>query len=160
MIILENNFNQNMDILVPLAKEVYSDDLNLAGLCLSQAVLESGLADNKPSQLAQKYNNLFGIKAGGLTKSGTDGVINLDTTEYVNGKLIKVKQQFLANLEPKDSFIQHRRLMKLVRYYDVWHKKSIFEAASGLVKGGYATDPGYRGKLQATYDLYVRKYFK
>jgi flagellum-specific peptidoglycan hydrolase FlgJ len=59
-----------------------------ASLTIAQAALESGWGS---SGLTVKANNLFGIKG-----SGPAGSITMLTTEYVNGKAMKIQASFRA----------------------------------------------------------------
>lgn len=120
-----------------------------AGFLIAQAAHESGWgrrdirhADGSPS------HNLFGIKAG----PGWNGpVAEVTTTEYVNGRAMKVKAKFRAYASAQESFADYARLMKNnPRYERVMASASTGDArqwASGLQRAGYATDPAYADKL-------------
>lgn len=120
---------------------VYSDKPVVGELCVVQAILESNLL-GKPSGLASKYNNLFGIK-----KAGTNGIIKLPTKEFINGKMRTVLAAFGSNKTIEDSVKQHRQLMELPRYKAVMTATTFEEAAYAIYKAGYATDPKYPKKL-------------
>lgn len=142
-----SNIKDNIQVLKDSIDKVYHDLPIVGEICLVQAVHESGFL-KKPSQLAVKYNNLFGIKG-----TGTDGSVELMTFEFVKGHWVKVPQKFASNLTVEDSIRQHRHLMENgtksspKRYNGVLKAKTFSEAANALYTGGYATDPKYSKKL-------------
>lgn len=138
--------------LIQAAREIYKDNKILQDICIAQGVHESNLF-HKPSLLASKYYNLFGIK-----KAGTAGMIYLNTKEEIKGREIIVKDGFGANKSILDSVRQHQRIMNLPRYLNVKKSKTFEEASKALVSGGYATDSRYATKLNAVYaELRFRK---
>lgn len=143
--LLTADTKQNIKNLRKACKEVYADLPILADLCLTQGVHESNLL-NRPSQLALRYNNLFGIKGKGLTGKS----ILLPTWEEVNGKTVYVKAAFAYNDSIEDSIKQHRNLMMKARYKPVRESKTLDEAFVNIYKAGYATDSKYPDKLKAT----------
>ena len=127
-------------------------DLPIVGqLALVQAIHESGLLQ-KPSSLAVKYNNFFGIK-----KAGTAGTVKLKTKEYIKGKWVIVYEPFGSNKTVADSITQHRALMHRPRYKSVLESKTFEEAAKAVWRSGYATDPSYPKKLINIYNKYIKK---
>ncbi len=70
--------------IAPFAVEDMRRSKVPASFTISQAALESGWGN---SGLTVKANNLFGIKG-----SGPAGSITVQTTEYVNGRAIKVAE--------------------------------------------------------------------
>lgn len=135
------------------AQAVYKDNNTMAKLCATQAILESGFLRGG-SQLANKYNNWFGIKGKGII---TGKSISLPTKEYEKGKWITINQDFAWNNSTEESFMQHRKLMEKTRYAACWRAKDIPEAAQSVWKAGYATDPKYPNLLISTYNLYLKK---
>lgn len=133
------------------AQACYPTNVVLQEITVCQAILESNL-QGKPSELALKYNNLFGIKG-----EGTDGSIGLLTHEYQGGKWIDVVQLFAYNHNLEDSVKQHARLLALPRYENVGKSSSFAEAAHNIKQDGYATDPTYPAKLIEIYDKYYIK---
>ncbi len=113
----------------------------LADLQAAQAILESGLASSKPSDLAVESKNLFGIKG-----KGTDGSKKYSTTEFEGSTSKKVMADFAVNKSLADSFQQHTSLIQRV-YPDATKAKSFEEAARAVKRGGYASDPDYTQKL-------------
>lgn len=117
-----------------------------AKLIMSQAALESGwgkreiLLDN-----GQTSHNLFGIKATGGWKGK---VTNIMTSEFVDGKMVKMKQPFRAYDSYADSLTDYARLISTSsRYESVLSAPSAEEAARRVQAAGYATDPNYADKL-------------
>lgn len=115
-------------------------------LILSQAALESGWGKREIKHAdGSTSHNLFGIKAGSSWKGK---VVNVMTTEYVDGKAQKMSQPFRAYDSYADSFADYARLIgKSERYSDVVGAPSAEEAAHRIQAAGYATDPSYATKL-------------
>ena len=118
-----------------------------AAFMISQSALETGWgrkeikhADGTPSF------NLFGIKAGPNWKGP---VAEITTTEYIDGRAIKVTAKFRAYASYEESFADYARLMKnSPRYAQVLAQADSAKGfAQGLQKAGYATDPAYAEKL-------------
>jgi flagellar protein FlgJ len=118
-----------------------------AAFMISQSALETGWgrkeikhADGTPSF------NLFGIKAGPNWKGP---VAEITTTEYIDGRAIKVTAKFRAYASYEESFADYARLMKnSPRYAQVLAQADSAKGfAQGLQKAGYATDPAYADKL-------------
>ena len=118
-----------------------------AEFMISQAALETGWgrreirhADGAPSF------NLFGIKAGAGWKGP---VAEVWTTEFVDGKAVKVKEKFRAYGSYAESFDDYARLIgNSPRYAQVAASGSDAAGfAQGLQRAGYATDPAYADKL-------------
>jgi flagellar protein FlgJ len=134
--------------MLPYAQEAEKVSGIPAHFVLAHAALESGwgrkeivAADGTAS------HNLFGIKAGG----DWDGhAVSTVTTEYRQGLAMKISAKFRAYADYAEAFIDYARLLKR-RYHDAvaaGHDAQAF--ASGLVAGGYATDPAYAQKLKGT----------
>lgn len=137
--------------LIEDAKSVYKDNYIMQQVVVSQAILESGFLNKSGgSQLAVKYNNLFGIKATAGQPS-----IKMRTWEHINGKDIQVMADFAWYDDFTDSFRHHRKLMEKSRYARVISSTKVNQAFIELRKAGYATDPKYPAKLQAIYDKYI-----
>lgn len=117
-----------------------------AKLIMSQAALESGwgkqeikLADGSTS------HNLFGIKA---TKGWKGKVAHITTSEFVDGKMIKMQQPFRVYDSYQDSISDYARLLSTQpRYQSVLEASNAEEAARRVQASGYATDPNYADKL-------------
>lgn len=129
------------------AVQVASDESGVpAKLIMSQAALESGWGKREIKlDNGQTSHNLFGIKATG----GWAGkVADITTSEFVNGKMVKMKQPFRAYDSYADSLTDYARLLsENPRYRDVLTAPSAEEAAHRVQQAGYATDPSYAEKL-------------
>lgn len=122
-----------------------------ASLIIAQAALESAWGT---SGLTKKGNNLFGIKG-----KGPAGSCTMPTTEYVNGKPIKVNAAFRAYNNWGQSIADHTKLiLGGVSWNKNLYKKAIGvdgkTAAREIQKAGYATDPKYADKLIAIMEEY------
>lgn len=122
-----------------------------ASITMAQAALES---DFGKSQLAERYHNLFGVKG-----SAANGVL-LPTAEYVEGKWVTIEAYFKVYPDWETSILEHGDLIQngttwnKEQYKAVKQAKTYQEAANGLVKSGYATDPNYAEKLIALIEKY------
>ncbi|WP_414708307.1 flagellar assembly peptidoglycan hydrolase FlgJ [Pusillimonas sp.] len=115
-------------------------------LILSQAALESGWGrrEIRGEDGSQSYN-LFGIKASPNWKGK---VVNIVTTEYIDGEPRKMVQPFRAYDSYAESFADYARLISQnERYSEVVKAQSPQEAARSIQQAGYATDPAYAEKL-------------
>jgi flagellar protein FlgJ len=117
-----------------------------AQLIMAQAALESGWGKREIRADDGKSSfNLFGIKAD---KSWKRPVVEATTTEYVNGVAQKIQAKFRAYSSYEESFTDYARfLTSNPRYANVLATQDPAEAAHGLQRAGYATDPQYGGKL-------------
>lgn len=120
------------------AQQQFPGNLTLQQLAIAQATQESGLLGGKPSQLASKYNNIFGMKGEGA---------NLPTNEYVNGKKETLYQNFQAYNSIDESMAAYKKLLNNPRYAGVLKAKTFEEAARAIQSAGYATDPHYAKSL-------------
>lgn len=117
-----------------------------AQLILAQAALESGWGQReiKDDNGNQSYN-LFGIKAG---RNWKGPVVEATTTEYVNGTAQYTKATFRAYGSYQEAFTDYGKfLTSNPRYAQALAAGDPVEAAYGLQRAGYATDPQYGGKL-------------
>lgn len=108
----------------------------------AQACLESAFGI---SGLARKANNLFGIKA----QKGYSGMkVNMPTTEYINGRKIRVDAFFRAYHTQQESLKDYAKLITNSRYYSDARKNC--KDVEGYIKGlkSYATDPSYFAKVR------------
>jgi flagellum-specific peptidoglycan hydrolase FlgJ len=116
-----------------------------ASISIAQAALES---DWGRSQLSAKYNNFFGVKAG----EGQDSVM-LPTSEYLDGKWIKVDAPFRVYASWRESMLDHAKLLAFGTtynpelYWGVINAANYTDAATALQTAGYATDPRYTKKI-------------
>ncbi|MWV44573.1 mannosyl-glycoprotein endo-beta-N-acetylglucosamidase [Paenibacillus sp. HJL G12] len=122
-----------------------------ASLTIAQAILESNWGT---SGLTQQANNLFGIKG-----KGPAGSVDMPTTEYVQGKPVKVTASFRKYRSWAESVADHSNLIlggtrdNPTRYHGVLNA-NYKTAAEEIWKGGYATDPQYPAKLIAIMEAY------
>jgi flagellar protein FlgJ len=127
-----------------------------AEFMISQAALESGWGRKEIRHAdGSSAHNLFGIKAGANWKGP---VAEVTTTEFVNGKPVKVKAKFRAYGSYAESFADYARLMKdSPRYAQVKAGGTDAQAfAQGLQRAGYATDPQYADKLSRVINTTLR----
>lgn len=131
--------------VAPVAQKVDKGTKLLPSITIAQACLESNYGQ---SDLAQKYNNLFGVKGTSKTTSAV-----MTTKEYTNGKWVTVKARFQIYDSYEASIRAHNRLFQegttwnKNQYKDVLNAKNYSEQAKALVTDGYATDPDYATKL-------------
>ena len=127
-----------------------------AAFMVAQAALETGWgrreilhADGSPS------HNLFGIKAGPGWKGP---VAEVTTTEFVEGRPVKLKAAFRAYGSYAESFADYARLIGTSpRYAQVMASADdAARFAQGLQRAGYATDPQYADKLARVIDTTLR----
>ncbi|MFH0130249.1 flagellar assembly peptidoglycan hydrolase FlgJ [Variovorax sp. EL159] len=117
-----------------------------APLILAQAALESGWGKReiRADDGTQSFN-LFGIKADRSWKGPT---VETTTTEYVDGEPQKVRARFRAYASYDEAFTDYARFItRNPRYANVLATDDANEAAHGLQRAGYATDPRYGEKL-------------
>ena len=117
-----------------------------AQLIMAQAALESGWGRREiRNEDGTTSHNLFGIKAD---KSWKGPVVTASTTEYVNGAEQKIQASFRAYGSYDEAFSDYAKfLVSNPRYTKVLATPDPAEAAHGLQRAGYATDPQYGGKL-------------
>ena len=118
-----------------------------AEFMISQAALETGWGRREIRHTDGSTSfNLFGVKAGPGWKGR---VAEVWTTEFVDGKAVKVKEKFRAYGSYAESFDDYARMIgSSPRYAQV--KANAADAtgfAEGLQRAGYATDPAYAEKL-------------
>jgi flagellum-specific peptidoglycan hydrolase FlgJ len=122
-----------------------------ASVTIAQAILETYWGT---SYLAREANNYFGIKAH--YKPGTAGVIWIDAWEVENGENVVRPEAFRKYESVSDSLVDHGRFFlenpRYARAMDA--KRDAREFARRINAAGYATDPGYSGKLIALFDRY------
>lgn len=151
--------NVNVNLVEKLAFKVYNQNKILADLTTAQAILESNLTDKKPSELAFKYNNLFGVKG-----KGSKGSIKLLTKEYIKGKTETLPEAFAWNASVEDSIKQRKELFEKgtkdypTNYFKVLSAQTFEEAAKALTtaKEPYASDPNYSERLIHIYHKYIK----
>lgn len=122
----------------------------LASLSGAQAILESGWGK---SELAEKYNNLFGVKA---SDDWEGKKVLYPSKEWKNGEFIIVNSYFRVYDSFDDSIVDHANFFTSTdwrknNYKHVIGEKDYKKACQGLMpplaQSGYATDPDYSNKL-------------
>jgi flagellar protein FlgJ len=136
-----------LDSIAPWAKEA-GDKLGVAPeLVSAHAALESGWGQ-RPLRNADGSStyNLFGIKAN---QSWRGDVADASTTEYMGGAAVKTSARFRAYPDQASAFRDYAQMLSdNPRFRGALGTGSDAHAfASGLAKGGYATDPAYAAKL-------------
>lgn len=113
-------------------------------LLLAHAALESGWGRRSIKDAGGgESHNLFGIKTGQNWKGRT---VDIQTTEYVHGVPQKKVDTFRAYDSFGEAFADYARLLK-GRYARALDQTSGAGFGQALQEGGFATDPGYAGKI-------------
>jgi peptidoglycan hydrolase FlgJ len=117
-----------------------------APLILAQAALESGWGKREiRAEDGTQSFNLFGIKADRSWKGPT---VEITTTEYVDGEAQRVRAKFRAYGSYDEAFTDYAKFISgNPRYAGVVATDDPAQAAHGLQRAGYATDPQYGQKL-------------
>ncbi|WP_412479183.1 flagellar assembly peptidoglycan hydrolase FlgJ [Azonexus sp. IMCC34839] len=113
---------------------------------VAHAALESGWGKSEiRRQDGTSSFNLFGVKAG---KSWSGPTVDTVTTEYVDGQPQQSVQRFRAYGSYEEAFRDYAGLLRNnPRFNGVIGSQDGAQFASGLQRGGYATDPAYADKL-------------
>ena len=128
--------------MTPVAKEVGAELGVSPRIILAQAALESSWG-----KAASGSNNLMGIKSHGLA-----GGKAVATTEIIDGKTVKITDNFRQYNSPEDSIRGYGSFLKSnKRYRHFLNAGSDNEDAqlTALQQSGYATDPKYAQKLKS-----------
>ncbi|MEO5933023.1 MAG: glucosaminidase domain-containing protein [Duganella sp.] len=112
----------------------------------AHAALESGWGQQPLRKGGADTNNLFGIKAGGNWRGA---VAAATTTEYEQGAMLKKTERFRSYPDTASAFRDYADMLSSnPRYQAALNTGSDARAfATGLARGGYATDPTYADKL-------------
>lgn len=112
----------------------------------AHAALESGWGQRPLKNGSATTNNLFGIKAGGQWQGDVSANV---TTEYEHGTPVKKVEKFRSYPDQASAFRDYADLLASnPRYQKALNAGNDAHAfASGLARGGYATDPAYAQKL-------------
>lgn len=141
----------------PIAQKDYQKNGVLASVTIAQAILESG---GGQSQLAQKANNLFGMKKNlsGNSWSGsswTGSVYKKRTAEYTKkGKKYYITASFRKYQNINQSISDHSAYLvgakkgKNKRYAGLTKTTSYNKQINIIQKGGYATSSSYGKSLK------------
>jgi len=102
---------------------------------IGQSALESGYGENIPLN----SNNFGGIKYN-PNLTGVVGYVEADTTEYKNGKKVKVKQKFSKFKDVESGFLAHIQVLLGSRYENArLNAKTPQEQILMIAKSGYTT---------------------
>jgi peptidoglycan hydrolase FlgJ len=114
---------------------------------IAQAALETGWGRAQPGDGSEDSNNYFGIKAGAGWRGDR---VSADTTEFNNGVAGTERAQFRAYGSVAENMSDYVRVLRDPRYMSALNTGADVRAfATGLQRGGYATDPAYADKLVA-----------
>ena len=133
--------------LAPQAREVAAELGIPEKFLIGHAALESGWGRREPRfPDGNSSHNLFGIKAD---RSWNGPVVEVTTTEYVNGRREVVKDQFRAYASYAESLRDYADFLRSnPRYAQVLEgEHDAVGFARSLQSAGYATDPRYAEKL-------------
>ena len=132
----------------------YKEYQILPSITIAQAILESSWGE---SDLAQIYNNLFGIKADSSWKGE---YVTLETFEFYD---TKIEDKFRVYSNKNQSIKDHAKfLVDNQRYkkYGVFEAKTYIEQAYALQNAGYSTAEDNSGQKRYAKDLIelIRQY--
>ena len=132
----------------------YKEYKILPSITIAQAILESSWGE---SDLAQIYNNLFGIKADSSWKGE---YVTLETFEFYD---TKIEDKFRVYSNKNQSIKDHAKfLVDNQRYkkYCVFEAKTYIEQAYALQNAGYSTAEDNSGQKRYAKDLIelIRQY--
>ena len=116
---------------------------------IAHAALETGWGKNMPRNADGSCSyNLFGIKAG---SSWQGPVANATTTEYVGGVAGRESANFRSYASPEACLNDYASMLASKPRYGaaLGTGSDVTAFASGLQRGGYATDPHYASKLSS-----------
>ena len=106
-------------------------------LVLAQSALETGYGKSAPNM------NFFGIKS-----HGRNGGETLQTSEFVDGRMVSQPASFRGYDGPAQSFQDYAEfIMSNPRYEGVRSAQGLGDQIAEMAKSGYATDPQYGAKL-------------
>jgi len=124
---------------------------------IAQAALETNWGRSMPQDATGRCsNNLFGIKA---SPGWSGSTVTSDTREYQEGTATNISAQFKAYATPAQSFQDYVALLRdNPRYSSALNTGGDVRAfATGLQRGGYATDPDYASKIAAVANAVAHK---
>ena len=132
----------------------YKEYKILPSITIAQAILESSWGE---SDLAQIYNNIFGIKADSSWKGE---YVTLETFEFYD---TKIEDKFRVYSNKNQSIKDHAKfLVDNQRYkkYGVFEAKTYIEQAYALQNAGYSTAEDNSGQKRYAKDLIelIRQY--
>jgi len=116
---------------------------------IAHAALETGWGQHLPASAAGSSHNLFGVKAGSQWQGPKAEAL---TTEFAGNAPSSVRAPFRAYESIAASMRDYARLLgSNPRFAAALNRgQDVVGFATGLQRGGYATDPAYVQKLVAT----------
>jgi flagellar protein FlgJ len=136
--------------LEPLAQSA-GNSLGVApDTLIAQAALETGWGSKLPADASgRSSSNLFGVKAGSSWRGPS---VQSTTTEYSQGAPARRQAAFRSYSNAAQSVGDYVSLLSSSQRYAgaLGTGANVQAFASGLQRGGYATDPDYVNKLAAT----------
>jgi peptidoglycan hydrolase FlgJ len=124
---------------------------------IAQAALETNWGRSMPQDSSGRCsNNLFGIKASAGWSGST---VSSNTQEFQDGVATSTAAQFKAYATPAQSFQDYVALLRNnPRYSTALNTGGDVQAfATGLQRGGYATDPDYANKIASVANAVAHK---
>lgn len=119
---------------------------------IAQAIIESRYGE---SQLAAKYHNYFGLKAGKTWLNQGKPSVNMKTKEeYTVGKLTSINDYFRVYPDMKTGVTGYYDFISTSRYANLKTANTYKEYAEFLKADGYATSSSYVKTLCDTVDKY------
>lgn len=168
MTVLTTDHLANIATVKAAANQVFAATPVVRDLTIAQAILESDLGENQPwhagqggSELAVKYNNLFGIKwpeyQEHIAVAEQHGKpINLPTKEVVNGVYKSVSAQFIWFNSVEDCLQYRQYMLSWSMYKNVYSAQTVQDAAQQIYMDGYASDPTYPSEVVRVWQEYVK----
>ena len=150
----DSNYTKFIEEIKDEAIKNYKEYKILPSITIAQAILESSWGE---SDLAQIYNNLFGIKADSSWKGE---YVTLETFEFYD---TKIEDKFRVYSNKNQSIKDHAKfLVDNQRYkkYGVFEAKTYIEQAYALQNAGYSTAEDNSGQKRYAKDLIelIRQY--
>lgn len=150
----DTKYTKFIDEIKDEAIKNYKEYKILPSITISQAILESSWGD---SDLAKKYNNLFGIKADIFWKGD---YVTLETLEF---KDTTINDKFRVYKNKNQSIEDHAKfLVDNERYREggVFKAKTYIQQATALQDSGYSTAQDENGQKRYARDLMnlIRQY--
>lgn len=150
----DSNYTKFIEEIKDEAIKNYKEYKILPSITIAQAILESSWGE---SDLAQIYNNLFGIKADSSWKGE---YVTLETFEFYD---TKIEDKFRVYSNKNQSIKDHAKfLVDNQRYkkYRVFEAKTYIEQANALQNAGYSTAEYNSGQKRYAKDLIelIRQY--
>ena len=150
----DSKYTKFIEELKDEAIKNYKEYKILPSITIAQAILESSWGE---SDLAQIYNNLFGIKADSSWKGE---YVTLETFEFYD---TKIEDKFRVYSNKNQSIKDHAKfLVDNQRYkkYGVFEAKTYIEQAYALQNAGYSTAEDNSGQKRYAKDLIelIRQY--